>query len=183
MKHIPLAIALVFFFGMNEVFAQRYGTAVGMRLGTDWGLTVQQRLTKRITIEGIAQSSLQREEVLLTGLIQKHNPILGRRLNLYLGGGLHKGWINAPADQETGAVPEDPFGVTLVGGIEFSLGRINVGYDLKPAINIRGGEQNFYTQSGISLRYVLIKDKEWRKKQRKRKREKKRERRRKRRRN
>ncbi len=178
MKHIPLIITLVFFFGMNQLNAQRYGTAVGIRMGTDWGLTVQQRLSKRITFEGIAQSSLQREEVLLTGLIQKHNPILGRRLNLYLGGGLHKGWINEPADQEGVLTPEDPFGVTLVGGVEFSLGRINIGYDFKPAINIRGGARTFYTQSGISVRYVLIKDKQWRKQQRKKKRERRRKRRR-----
>lgn len=170
MKRIPLILFIALF--STTLWSQRYGTAVGMRLGTDWGLTLQQRMTKRITIEGILQSSLQREEVLLTGLIQRHNPILGRRLNLYLGGGIHKGWIAASGTSETAAPADDPFGVTLVGGIEFTLGRINVGYDLKPAINLRGGEKRFYSQSGISIRYVLIKDKAWRKKQRKQKRKK-----------
>ena len=174
MKRISLF--LFFIISTIALSAQRYGTALGMRLGTDWGLTLQQRLTKRITIEGIAQSSLQREEVLLTGMVQKHNPILGRRLNLYLGAGLHKGWTSAAENTETAATVEDPFGVTLVGGIEFTLARINIGYDLKPAINLRGGEKRFYSQSGISIRYVLIKDKIWRKKHRKNKRKRRRRR-------
>lgn len=169
MKKISLAVLLTTCTFL--CFGQRYGTAFGLRMGTDWGFTLQQRVAKHLTFEGIVQSSLQREEVLLTGMVEKHNPILGRRLNLYFGGGLHKGWIGQ--DPETEETFQDPFGITLVGGVEFSLGRINIGYDFKPAINISGGEKGFYTQSGISVRYVLIKDKEWRKDKRKRKKKKK----------
>lgn len=166
MKHIPL-ILLFFLSGTSIGFGQRYGTAVGMRLGTDWGLTVQQRVARHLSAEFIAQSSLQREEILLTAMVQQHNPVLGRRFNLYFGGGLHKGWISA--DPETGIAPRDPFGITLIGGLEFSLGRLNLSYDLKPAINISGGEKNFYTQSGISIRYIVQNEKEqgWHKNRRK----------------
>lgn len=148
-------ITTIFVLSALVALAQSYNTAGGMRLGTDWGLTVQQRVAKKTTIEALFQSSLQREEVLLTVMGQQHFPILTRRFNIYYGGGLHKGWINESNDQ---AEPyKDPFGLTFIGGLEFSIGRINLSYDFKPAINLSGGEQNFYTQTGLSFRYILIK--------------------------
>ena len=74
--------------------AQSYTTSAGMRLGTEWGLTVQQRIAKKTTLEGILQSSLQREEFTLTVLAEQHYPLISRRLNVYAGAGLHKGWNN-----------------------------------------------------------------------------------------
>lgn len=153
--------------------AQSYNTAFGMRLGTDWGLTVKQRIAKKATLEAILQSSLQREEAVATLLATQHMPFITRRLNIYAGGGLHKGWGSLEATTD-GDPYEDPFGLTLIGGIELSLGRLNLTYDIKPALNIVGGERNMYTQTGISLRYIIFKRK-WiklgnKKKRRKRKR-------------
>jgi len=153
MNRIFLVILL--FISVSNAFAQSYNTAAGMRLGTDWGLTVKQRIAKKTTLEGLFQSSLQREEVLLTLMGAQHFPVLTRRLNIYYGGGFHKGWIN---ENDANEVPyKDPFGLTLIGGLELSLGRLNLSYDFKPAINLSGGEKKFYTQTGISLRYVIIK--------------------------
>jgi hypothetical protein len=147
-----------------HIQAQSYMTAAGLRFGTDWGITLQQRIAKKTTIEGILQSSLQREEVLLTGLVEQHYPILTKGLNVYFGGGMHKGWISGPSDAESQARPyEDPFGVTLIAGAEITLGRINVSYDFKPAINLSGGEEKFYTQTGVSVRYALLNNKVYKK--------------------
>lgn len=138
--------------------AQSYDTALGMRLGTDWGLTVKQRMATKTTLEALLQSSLQREEVLITLMAEQHFPILSRRMNVYYGGGLHKGWIN---ETDLDQMPyKNPFGITFIGGIELSLARLNISYDFKPAINIVGGQNNFYTQTGISLRYIVGK-REW----------------------
>jgi len=79
---------------------------------------------------------------------------------------VHKGWNtteNNPSEIDTPTITANPFGVTLVGGAEATIGRFNISYDFKPAINISGGEKSFYTQSGVSLRYVLVKNKVWRK--------------------
>lgn len=153
MKNIAtLLISTIYF---CQLSAQSYDTALGMRLGTDWGMTIKQRVAKKTTIEALLQSSLQREEVLITLMGEQHFPVLSRRLNIYYGGGLHKGWIN---ESDADLVPyKDPFGVTFIGGIEMSLGRLNISYDFKPAINISGGQENFYTQTGISLRYIIVK--------------------------
>ena len=136
--------------------AQSYNTALGLRLGTDWGFTAQQRVGKTTTIEGIVPSSLQREEALVTLLGEQHYPLLSRRLNVYAGGGLHKGWLNA-SDKDSGEAYKNPFGLTGIVGIELSLGTFNISYDFKPAINLVGGQNTVYTQTAVSLRYVVAK--------------------------
>jgi len=159
MMRTLLIFLATLFSSIPTLQSQSYNTALGMRLGTDWGVTVKQRVAKKTTIEGLLQSSLQREEVLVTIMGEQHFPILSRRLNVYYGGGLHKGWINEVDVNEQPI--EDPFGLTFIGGIEISLARLNISYDFKPAINISGGQENFYTQTGISLRYIINKRK-WR---------------------
>ncbi len=159
-----LIVPAFFLFVFSQMQAQSYMTAAGLRFGTDWGITLQQRIAKNTTIEGILQSSLQREEVLVTGMVEQHYPILTKGLNVYFGGGVHKGWLSEPNDAELQAEPyKDPFGVTLVAGAEITLGRINVSYDFKPAINLSGGEEKFYTQTGVSVRYALLSNKVYKK--------------------
>lgn len=148
--------------------AQAYMTAGGLRVGTDWGLTVQQRLTKNMTFEGIVQSSLQREEVLITALAERHYPLIYRGLNLYTGGGLHKGFSSKnPSGELVLTNYRDPMGLTLIGGAELTLGRFNIAYDFKPAINVIGGQQKVYVQTGVSVRYVFLTNKEFKKIQKK----------------
>lgn len=172
-----LSIIFLFFFTVTaSSFAQLYTTAAGLRMGTDWGFTIQQRVLDKVSVEGIVQSSLQREEVIITGLVERHYPLLTKGLNIYFGAGVHKGWNTTneePNTIDTPTVTENPFGVTLIGGAEMTLGRFNISYDFKPAINAKGGEKSFYTQSGVSLRYVLVKNKVWRKMQKKKKKRKK----------
>lgn len=135
--------------------AQSYNTTFGMRLGTDWGLTVKHRVASNTTLEGILQSSLQREEAIVTLMGAQHLPFITRRLNVYTGGGLHKGWGGVALDRD-GEAYKNPFGISLIGGIELTLARLNVTYDFKPAINLVGGERTVYLQTGISVRYVII---------------------------
>ena len=50
----------------SSLLAQSYNTAGGLRLGTDWGLTVKQRVYDNWTAELLVQSSLVRDETMLT---------------------------------------------------------------------------------------------------------------------
>ena len=154
MKRFNLTLS-VCLFALCLASAQSYDLTGGIRMGTDWGVTSQLRFAKKATAEVILQSSLQREEVILTVLAEKHSPLISRRFNFYTGGGIHKGWNTASAEE--GSEVTDPWGVTLIAGAEFTLLRLNVSWDFKPAFNISGGEKKFYTQSGISLRYVMVK--------------------------
>lgn len=134
--------------------AQSYDTSIGVRLGTDMGVTIKQRIAKRVTLEGIIQNSFIREEAVVTLLAEKHMPFISRRFNFYTGGGFHKGWLSVP---EGATAIEDPFGITLIAGVEFTIARLNISWDFKPAINIVGGQKRIYSQTGVSLRYVINK--------------------------
>ena len=129
--------------------AQSYNTAGGVRLGTDWGLSLRQRLNGNIAAELILQNSLQnnREEAAVTLLGIVHKPLLMRNLNLFTGGGIHAGWNN-------GATGDGSFGLDVLAGIELSIARFNLSWDIKPALNLSGGN-TLSLQSGVSLRYIL----------------------------
>ena len=154
MKKPTLLLLFLFCLLYSSGFAQSYDLSAGMRLGTDWGASARLRVAKKTTVETILQSSFKRNETMLTVMALKHNPVLTRRFNVFVGGGLHKGWQTDQTETET---YDNPFGISLVGGIEFTLARVNLSYDIKPAINLSGGAQNVYLQSGISIRYVMVK--------------------------
>jgi hypothetical protein len=149
MKKLNLIVAIVGLFTCLG-FGQSYNTAIGMRIGTEWGLTVRQRVVNNYAAELILQSSLQRAETQLTILGISHKPLISRRFNFYYGLGFHKGW----ADQ-LDVTYEDPLGMDFIAGLELTIGRLNLSYDYKPAINFVGGASTFYSQTGISLRYVV----------------------------
>lgn len=137
---------------------QSYDLAAGLRLGTDWGATAQLRMPyvhKNFVVEGIVQSSFQRDEGVITILGKQHRPILSRRLNLFYGAGPHFGWSNE-TDGEGQSI-KGAKGISGVIGGELTLGDVNLSYDFKPAVNIAGGSKRIYTQSAISVRYIMAK--------------------------
>lgn len=149
--------------------SQTYFTAAGLRMGTDWGLTVKQRIARRTTLEGILQSSLTRDEGMFTLLAEQHAPLITRGFNVYVGAGIHAGWSTVkPLYGQDPQEIKGPSGLSLIAGAEITLFRFNISYDFKPAINISGGEKPFYFQSGISARYVLAKKPFWDEKNKKR---------------
>jgi hypothetical protein len=167
-----LLIVLAFLVGSQSLDAQAYNTAVGLRLGSGVGISIQQRIANKTSIEGILNSRLKKDQFTATVLVKQHFPILFKRFNLYTGMGLHKGcYTGTPAE---GAIAyENPYGVSLMGGAEISLGRFNISYDYKPAFNISGGEKAFQSETSISLRYIFMKRptkfSKWKKKRKKKK--------------
>lgn len=154
-------LIFIFLLGSHMVTAQSYATAGGIRLGTEIGFTVQQRIAKHATIEAILQTSLQRKEVLLTALFERHYPIIIKRFNVYAGVGLHKGW-ETDVELDYG----NPLGITAILGAEFTIARFNISYDFKPAINLSGGVKTFDSQTSISARYVIVTQKKFEKRRR-----------------
>ena len=165
--------------------AQSYDAAIGIRVGTEWGATAQLRvpqLHKNFVLEGIVHQAIGKDEGSISLLGKQHQPLLSRRINLFYGAGAHAGW-NHETDSETGEAFNGPVGVSGVVGLEATFKRINVSYDFKPAVNLRGGESVLYTQTAVSVRYVIAKrnaiwDKDQEKKIRKRRKSRQRDRRR-----
>ncbi|MFC5190896.1 hypothetical protein ACFPIK_03900 [Algoriphagus aquatilis] len=160
-----------------QVNAQRYGTALGLRLGNSdinrtVGLSLQQRVMERVTIEGILQTDFSRNTT-LSVLAQKHHPIISKRFNYYYGGGLSFGneesFVKNPATKEIiHTYGNATTGVDLIAGVEMTLANAVISLDYKPNINLVGREEFYRGQVGLSVRTVLVKSKEQKKKQRQR---------------
>ncbi|RIW15595.1 hypothetical protein D0X99_09190 [Algoriphagus lacus] len=173
------ALTLFFFLILSgtPLFAQRYGTALGLRLGnSDFnrtvGLTLQQRLLDRVTLEGIIQSDFSRNTT-LSVLAQKHSPIISKRFNLYYGAGIAFGneesFIkNSGTNEIIHTYGNSTIGVDLIGGIELTVVGAVISLDYKPNINLSGREEFYRGQVGISARTVLVKSKEQKRKQKQR---------------
>ncbi len=130
--------------------AQRYKTAAGVRIGSeDFGLTVQQKILEKTTVEGLLLFGPR--QVTATVLGERHFPMLGQRLNYYVGGGVHGGHL-----KDYGTI----YGLDAIGGIEYKINGlpILISGDIKPAFHLKH-ENWFNFGGGFSLRYVIIREK------------------------
>jgi len=166
MKNVSsILLFIVLLFAGQNLLAQSYITSFGLRVGKTpthhtLGVSVQQLLLKRVTLEGILQTDFQYNTTAHL-LLEKHHPIVCKRFNYYVGGGLSLG-----TEQSTQEDPESrtlittygnrTFGIDLVGGLEATLLGFTASLDYKPNINLVGRSKVFQGQVGISLRYVLI---------------------------
>ena len=181
MNRIALMLLLCLI-GATPILAQKYGTTLGLRLANDdrrmLGVTMQQRIFNNVTLEGIVQSDFDRNTT-VHGLVKNHIPLITKRLNLYTGAGVSFGieesFTKDPVSREViTTYGNETFGADLMIGAEITLLGANVSLDYKPNINISGRDNWFKDQVGISVRKVLIKDNQRKKKIRKKARAKKR---------
>lgn len=182
-KITPFILLGLFILISSQSNAQRYGTAAGLRLGSNdysrtVGITAQQRILKNVTVEGIVQSDFNRNTTLHL-LLEKHKPIISKRFNYYYGLGYSLGWeesnIKNPITKEIiTTYGNNTNGIDLIGGIEMTILNTTVSLDYKPNFNMSGKEEFYRGQVGISVRTVIVKSKVQDKKRRQRAREKRR---------
>jgi hypothetical protein len=130
--------------------AQKYDTALGARLGGgNYGITLQQRVASRITIEGIA--GLREREYSGTVLGEYHFGILGPSLNYYFGAGGHVGH-----NKDTGGFG----GFDGLVGVEYKVAFLPVvlSFDFKPTVEINSDDYARFP-TAFSIRYVFFKRK------------------------
>lgn len=134
----------------RPVQAQKYRTAIGVRLGKpDVGLTITQRLAERTTLEALGTAAAN--DLTATLLLRQHTGILGHALNLYAGIGPHIG-----DNQDRGTY----YGGTVVLGAEWKIPIFPVvlAYDWMPSVSAHR-PQRFTNSTAISIRYVFLKEK------------------------
>jgi hypothetical protein len=158
--------------------AQQYGTAMGLRIANSevsrtLGLTFQQRVANKLTVEGILQSDFNRNTT-LSLLLERHHSLLTKRFNYYYGAGLAFGEEesfvkNKALNEIVHTYGNMTSGLDLIAGIEIKVANAVISLDYKPNINLSGREEFFRGQVGISARTVLIKSSEQKRKQRQRK--------------
>jgi hypothetical protein len=135
--------------------AQKYRTAAGVRFGGDvFGLSVQQKILEKSTLEGIF--AVGSRDASGTLLFEQHFPFLGKAFNYYLGAGAHVGQL-----KDHGTF----FGGDLILGTELKLPLfpLLLSFDIKPAMHVNH-EDWFDFASGFTLRYILVKEKKEKKK-------------------
>jgi hypothetical protein len=176
------SLLLFLLISTSTLMAQRYGTAAGVRFGNSnlsrtFGLSIQQRIVDRVTLEAILQSDFSRNTN-FSLLVERHRPIISKRFNYYYGGGIAFGKEESfVKNEETMQIDHtygnSTVGVDLIAGIEFTVANTVLSLDYKPNINLAGRSEFYRGQVGISARTVLVKSKEQKKKQRQRQRAKK----------
>lgn len=135
--------------------AQSYQLAAGLRLGGGFGLSVQQLLDKKLTLEGQMRYQNSKELTELALLVEQHHSLIFRRFNFYSGLGLYKGWYGETEGEDR----NDPFGVSAIVGLEFTLGRLNLSLDFRPNLKLAGSGSVVQGHTALSLRHVFIKRK------------------------
>ena len=134
----------------QPVAAQKYRTALGVRNGGgSYGLTVQQLILPKTTLEGLAM--LAPRERSATLLAERHFGILGPSLNYYFGAGAHVG-----RHRDDGTF----WGFDGLVGAEYKVAFIPLvlSLDFKPTVEFNSADWNRFP-TAFSIRYILLKQK------------------------
>lgn len=134
-------------------FAQAYNTTLGLRAGTDIGVSVVQRIGKKITIEGLYRDAVLDDTRNADLLLKRHFNALTRRINLFTGLGI--GYIDKlNADRES---IQNAFSMPLILGAEIVLINLHIGLDFQPsfAFNEIDGRR-LLPSAAFSIRYILV---------------------------
>lgn len=156
----PAVLALLLHCGSCfSLCAQSYFTTGGIRLGSDYGISLKQLILKRTTLEMIVSTDDQAKTNLgLCLLAAQHKPILTRNLNIFYGAGLAWNW--QVEDLPEGMVKRTLFGFPVQAGLEFKVGRINFSWDYTPVLYISTKSNAFDSLKGLTVRYVFLNRKE-----------------------
>lgn len=160
---LPMIIAALAFFVTGKMMAQQGQTDVGLRLGTDPGITVKHFVRPNGAIEGILHTGYR--GLLVTGLYEWHKGI-GDDPGLKLFGGIggHFGIFNHYAYYRRGyyydvvyVYNRPSLGPDAILGLEYDFHEIplNLALDLKPAIDFYAGYAYTYLDGALSVRVLF----------------------------
>lgn len=137
--------------------AQDYNTAIGLRGGWHYGLTVKHFLSGSDAIEGLLVTAWRGFEV--TGLYERHANAFGvNRLNWYYGAGGHIGsFQSGPWFDDDKNEAHMVIGIDGILGLEYNIGDIpfNISLDWKPELNLVGYSGFWGGDGALSVRYTF----------------------------
>ena len=160
-----LLIACLAFIG--SVQAQEYTNAIGVRLGSPFGISFKTFLNNSDNaLEFIAASNSKlNESLILYGLYEKHADVFGEpHFKLYYGGGAHVGYYrkgsyrNSLGSNSAEFFREDAtvLGVDGIVGVEYSIGDIPLAFsiDIKPTLELNTFDP-LSLDGAIALKFVF----------------------------
>ena len=155
MKKILFTVLLVALLGFSAN-AQDYKTALGLRAGFPYGLTVKHFLNPNNAIEGVLASSWG--GFVITALYEnEHWTGQYPGLNWFWGFGAHVGfWDNT--NKYVDAIDSSAIlGADFTVGLEYTFDEIplNLSLDIMPSVNLIGTTGWGGLMGGLSIRYVF----------------------------
>jgi hypothetical protein len=143
------------------VAAQPYSTAVGIRFGAKAGLSAQQAIGLKYTVELMGEAGLYSKQTSFTALLQRHQKLLLPGVNFYHGVGPHVGFrsVTVADGAKTGNARVGFGGLSALAGAELKMGKTVLSVDYKPAVNFWGGSSSLEGGVAFSIRYILVKAK------------------------
>ena len=144
----PLVVLLLAACLAQPAAAQKYRTAAGFRsAGSNYGLTIQQLIIPKTTLEGLGMVAPRERSATL--LAERHFGILGPSLNYYLGAGAHFG-----RHKDDGSF----WGFDGIIGAEYKIAFIPlvIAIDFKPTIEYGSADWNRFP-TAFSVRYIILK--------------------------
>jgi hypothetical protein len=136
--------------------AQDYKTGLGLRFGNGAGFTVKHFVSNRSAIEGFLFSKWHGFDI--TGLYEVHDQAFDvEKLKWFYGFGAHLGFYDGDyVEWGDPGYAYNVFGVDGIVGLEYSFTEapINLGLDLKPALNLVG-YTGLWIDFGLSVRYIF----------------------------
>ena len=144
----PLFLVLLVVCLAQPAAAQKYRTAAGFRsAGSNYGLTIQQLIIPKTTLEGLGMVAPRERSATL--LAERHFGILGPSLNYYFGAGAHFG-----RHKDDGSF----WGFDGIIGAEYKIAFIPlvIAIDFKPTIEYGSADWNRFP-TAFSLRYIILK--------------------------
>lgn len=144
MKTFIVVVLSTFF--STLMMGQAYDLAAGIRVGKGLGPSVTYRYYKGVTAEAFAFANVK--SGYNVGLLTSYHGkiVFQKRLNWYLGGGLHFGKQNDTAT----------YGAAMHAGAEMSINKINAGVEYLLFNNIPEGLPTFEPSLQLVVRYVIL---------------------------
>ena len=141
----------------HSISAQNYKNALGLRIGSPYGITGKHFFSDKTALEGIL--SFGWGGFGLTGLMEIHNETNQvANLKWYYGFGGHVAfWNDHPNNPWNGGESDGAIGVDGILGLEYTFDDIplNLSIDWIPSINLIGDIGFADFQLGISARYTF----------------------------
>lgn len=145
----------------NDIKAQEYQSAIGLRGGYPAGITFKHFVSQEGALELILSAGWR--GFMVTGLYEHHFAVPGADgLYWYIGGGGYFATINRghhPVFGGEGVVAD--VGVAFVGGMEFKFPEVpfTISLDIVPAVGFYGLRNRFnylgLVNAGLSVRYTF----------------------------
>ncbi|WP_236980059.1 hypothetical protein [Membranihabitans maritimus] len=139
----------IIFFTVNLLKAQSYQWAAGIKLSKNMGISAVYSPEVPYSIEAVISKNFWTNESGLSIIGRYHRKIITKSINIFGGGGLHHGFYNDERASFTG--------VLVNGGMEISLGKTNVAFNLSPVLAFGREDVKFRVGSDLSVRYILKK--------------------------